>query len=276
MRRRSQIPSSSGQSESGSQSEHDLDSNSDSDSGSEGPVAESSKPKPEWTTAKRKRDIEKRSSKHAPTEITSKRPVSRHRAAVEVPTIPIRDPRFTPLSGTLSEPHFSRAYSFLPELQRTEAVTLRASLAKARKQRAPFETIDKLERALKHAESALEKARREEREREALTKVKKEEREKRGEGKGAWYMKQSEKRSVLLQAKFDDLAAHGGQNAVRKAIDKRKKKVAQKEKKARPFTKAQGRAFSQSQSAGGSSRGGWGENSRGDGGGGGDRKRRRV
>lgn len=83
----------------------------------------------------------------------------------------------------------------------------------------------------------------------------------------------AEKRSVLLQAKFDDLAAQGGQNAVRKAIDKRKKKIAQKEKKARPFTKAQGRAFSQGQSSGGSSRGGWGS---GGGDGGGDRKRRRV
>ncbi|CAE6411909.1 unnamed protein product [Rhizoctonia solani] len=190
-------------------------------------------------------DIAKRSSKHAPTEVTSKRPVSRHRSVVDVPIIETRDPRFTPLIGQLSQPQYSRSYSFITDLQKGEAESLRASLAKARKQRAPWETIESLERALKRAESAIEKAKRDEREREALEKVRKEEKEKRQAGKGAWYMKKSEKRELLLKAKFDDLAASGGQNAVRKAIDKRKKKIAQKEKKARPFSKAQARAFSQ-------------------------------
>jgi hypothetical protein len=55
---------SSSQSESESESKSEL--NSDSDSDSDAPVAESSKPaKPEWATAKRKKDIEKRSNKHA-------------------------------------------------------------------------------------------------------------------------------------------------------------------------------------------------------------------
>ncbi|CEL57897.1 rRNA biogenesis protein RRP36 OS=Laccaria bicolor (strain S238N-H82 / ATCC MYA-4686) GN=RRP36 PE=3 SV=1 [Rhizoctonia solani AG-1 IB] len=233
--------------ESGSDSEtpsdHDSDSDSDSSSGPE--TTSTNPPKPEWTTAKRKRDIAKRSSKHAPTEVTSKRPVSRHRSVVDVPVIETRDPRFTPLAGQLSQPQYSRSYSFITDLQKGEAESLRASLAKARKQRAPWETIESLERALKRAESAIEKAKRDEREREALEKVRKEEKEKRQGGKGAWYMKKSEKRELLLKAKFDDLAASGGQNAVRKAIDKRKKKIAQKEKKARPFSKAQARAFSQ-------------------------------
>ncbi|KAG9100138.1 rRNA biogenesis protein rrp36 [Ceratobasidium sp. 370] len=161
-----------------------------------------------------------------------------------------RDPRFTPLSGELSQSHIAKAYSFLPELQKSEAAALHASLAKARKQRAAPETIDKLERALKRAESAVERAKREEREREVLAKAKKEEEAKRKEGKRAWFLKKSEKRDLLLQAKFDDLAASGGQNAVRKAIDKRKKKLAQKEKKARPFSKAQARASTQRQDRG--------------------------
>ncbi|KEP55754.1 DUF947 family protein [Rhizoctonia solani 123E] len=251
-----------------SDQEHDSDSeasnsDSDSDSGSEPEATSSkSKPKPEWATAKRKKDISKRSSKHAPTEITSKRPVSRHRAVVDVPVIATRDPRFAPVSGQLSQPEYSRSYSFISDIQKKEAETLRASLAKARKQRAPWETIESLERALKRAESAVEKAKRDEREREALSKFKKEEKEKQKTGKGAWFMKKSEKRELLLKAKFDDLAASGGQNAVRKAIDKRKKKVAQKEKKARPFSKAQARAFSQAGSDHSS--------------GGHDRKRRRV
>ncbi|KAB5594065.1 RRNA biogenesis protein RRP36 [Ceratobasidium theobromae] len=183
-------------------------------------------------------------SKHAPTEVSSKRPVSRHRQVIDVPSIPSRDPRFGPLAGPLSQPHFARAYSFIPDLQRDEAESLRTSLAKARKQRAPSDTVDSLHRALKHAESALEKAQRDERERQALDKARAEEKEKQKAGKRPWYMKKSEKRDLLLKAKFDHLAAAGGQNAVRKAIDKRKKKLAQKEKKARPFTQAQARAFS--------------------------------
>ncbi|CAE6458000.1 unnamed protein product [Rhizoctonia solani] len=246
-------------SEASSQSSH-----SDSDSDSE-PETTSTKPKPEWTTAKRKKDISKRSSKHAPTEVTSKRPVSRHRTVVDVPVIATRDPRFTPLSGPVSQPQYTRAYSFISDLQKDEAETLRASLAKARKQRAPWETIESLERALKRAESAVEKAKRDERERETLSKAKKEEKEKRSAGKGEWFMKKSEKRELLLKAKFDDLATSGGQNAVRKAIDKRKKRIAQKEKKARPFSKAQARAFSQASGSGKPSTSG-----------GHDKKRRRI
>ncbi|KAG9078129.1 rRNA biogenesis protein rrp36 [Ceratobasidium sp. UAMH 11750] len=258
---------SSSRSQSGPDDDSDPDSvsesNSGSDTDSDAPVAESSKSaKPEWATAKRKKDIDKRSSKHAPTEVTSKRPVSRHRTVVDVQKNVSRDPRFTSVSGELSRSHFANAYSFLPELQKSEAATLRASLAKARKQRAAPETIDKLERALKRAESAVEHAKREEREQEVLAKAKKEEKAKREEGKGAWFLKKSEKRKLLLQAKFDDLAASGGQNAVRKAIDKRKKKLAQKEKKARPFSKAQARASTQSQNRAEGS--------------GGDRKRRRM
>ncbi|KAG8763822.1 rRNA biogenesis protein rrp36 [Ceratobasidium sp. 423] len=245
------------------------DSDSDSDSEPEQTSTKSkSKPKPEWTTAKSKKDISKRSSKHAPTEVTSKRPVSRHRAVVDVPVVATRDPRFTTLSGNLSQPQYSRAYSFISDLQKNEAETLRASLAKARKQRAPWETIESLERALKRAESAVEKAKRDERERETLAKAKKEEKEKQKEGKGAWFMKKSEKRDLLLKAKFDDLATSGGQNAVRKAIDKRKKKIAQKEKKARPFSKAQAKAFSQAGGPSGSNRPGTS--------GGHDKKRRRI
>ncbi|KAH7344817.1 hypothetical protein B0J17DRAFT_624106 [Rhizoctonia solani] len=250
-----------------SEQEQDSDSEASSQSSHSDsePETTSTKPKPEWTTAKRKKDISKRSSKHAPTEVTSKRPVSRHRAVVDVPVIATRDPRFTPLSGPVSQPQYTRAYSFISDLQKNEGETLRASLAKARKQRASWETIESLERALKRAESAVEKAKRDERERDALKKAKKEEKEKRSAGKGEWFMKKSEKRELLLKAKFDDLATSGGQNAVRKAIDKRKKKIAQKEKKARPFSKAQARAFSQASGSGKPSTSG-----------GHDKKRRRI
>ena len=43
------------------------------------------------------------------------------------------------------------------------------------------------------------------------------------------------KRELLLKSKFDALAKEGGQSAVKKAIERRQTKVAQKEKKSRPF-----------------------------------------
>lgn len=42
------------------------------------------------------------------------------------------------------------------------------------------------------------------------------------------------KKELLLRARYDALAASGGKRAVKKAIEKRQKKVSQKEKKSRP------------------------------------------
>ena len=45
----------------------------------------------------------------------------------------------------------------------------------------------------------------------------------------------AEKRKLLVKARYDALAAEGGKGAVRKAIEKKQKKIGQKEKKSRPF-----------------------------------------
>ena len=44
-----------------------------------------------------------------------------------------------------------------------------------------------------------------------------------------------ERRQLLVKARYDALAAEGGKRAVRKAIEKKQKKIGQKEKKSRPF-----------------------------------------
>jgi ribosomal RNA-processing protein 36 len=48
-----------------------------------------------------------------------------------------------------------------------------------------------------------------------------------------------EKKDLLLKAKFEDLQKRGGQKAVKKAVEKKRKKVAGKEKKSRPFARGQ-------------------------------------
>ena len=45
----------------------------------------------------------------------------------------------------------------------------------------------------------------------------------------------AERRKLLVKARYDALAAEGGKRAVRKAIEKKQKKIGQKEKKSRPF-----------------------------------------
>ncbi|KDQ16833.1 hypothetical protein BOTBODRAFT_30734 [Botryobasidium botryosum FD-172 SS1] len=193
-----------------------------------------------------RRKIEKRAHKHAPMEMSSKRPVTRRRAVVEVPRIERRDPRFSSLSGEFSSTLFDSSYGFLSDIQKSEVSTLRGALSAARKQLANSPRhlreerqaeVTRLERALKRSESTVERNERERRNQEVLKRAKKEELSKRTEGKRQWHMKDSEKRALLLKGKFEALKATGGQRAVKKAIEKKKKKVSQKEKKSRPFAK---------------------------------------
>jgi len=48
----------------------------------------------------------------------------------------------------------------------------------------------------------------------------------------------AEKRELVTRARYDALAAKGGKRAVKKAIEKKQKKISQKEKRSRPFPKA--------------------------------------
>jgi ribosomal RNA-processing protein 36 len=50
----------------------------------------------------------------------------------------------------------------------------------------------------------------------------------------------AEKKDFLMHARYDALAASGGKDAVRKAIEKKQKKLAQKEKRSRPFKRGEG------------------------------------
>jgi ribosomal RNA-processing protein 36 len=51
----------------------------------------------------------------------------------------------------------------------------------------------------------------------------------------------ADRKEFLTKAKFEALAESGGRSAVRKAIEKKQKKINQKEKKKRPFAPGEGR-----------------------------------
>jgi ribosomal RNA-processing protein 36 len=52
-------------------------------------------------------------------------------------------------------------------------------------------------------------------------------------GKKAWFPKEGEKKRAVLKARFEGM----GRGEARKAMERRKKRIAQKEKKARPWAK---------------------------------------
>lgn len=204
------------------------------------------------------KELPKRPHKHAPTEISSKRPVTRRRTVVEDTTPKPRDPRFTHASGQLAPDKFRTQYTFLSDLHTGELAKLREDYKRARKllansprelRAAREEEVRRLERAVKRAESSVNRDKREKVEAEALSRAKQAESERRKLGKGAWFMKESEKKDLLNKARFDAIAASGGKQAVKKAIEKKQKKISQKEKRSRPF--ARGSAFSQGADSGG-------------------------
>jgi len=49
----------------------------------------------------------------------------------------------------------------------------------------------------------------------------------------------ADKKALLVRARHDALAVTGGKRAVKKAIEKKRKKIGQKEKKSRPFAREQ-------------------------------------
>ena len=117
-----------------------------------------------------------------------------------------RDPRFLPVTGEFSNHKFREQYSFLSELHSNELKTLRENLKRARKMLALSprdlreerqEEVNKLELAVKRAESSVNKDKKEIVERDALSQYEKGEREKRKQGKGRWWLKGCKQISLI-------------------------------------------------------------------------------
>ncbi|KAG9019401.1 hypothetical protein FRB90_002911 [Tulasnella sp. 427] len=231
-----------------SDDEEDINSESYRDSDDEPPEVEEAKPT-DWKIAADRKAVPKRVTKTAPAVETSKKPVSRFRHVVEVKKMEARDPRFSSLAGgEFDATKFASSYGFITDIQKDEAKKIRHTIRDIKKtlpnalpntRQQEIRRIDELKKALNRTETSIKKARREAREREVLMQARKEEKEKRSEGKGEWYLKDSEKRKLLLQTRFADMEAEGGQRKVKKFLEKKEKEIAQKEKKARPYAKGE-------------------------------------
>lgn len=165
----------------------------------------------------------KRSSKHAPQEMSSKKPVSRRREILTDPRRKARDPRFEALTGRLDKAKVAKNYAFLEEYRESEMADLRAQIKKTKDVTAK----EDLKRQLLSMESKKKARQKKEDEAKLLQEHRKKEKELVAQGKQPFYLRKSEQKKQLLMNRYADM----NKSQVDKAIERKRKKVASKEKK---------------------------------------------
>ncbi|EKD13533.1 uncharacterized protein L3040_008600 [Drepanopeziza brunnea f. sp. 'multigermtubi'] len=170
-----------------------------------------------------------RSSKHAPTEISSKKAVSRKREVIPTVKRAYRDPRFEAVVGPVDDSKVNRAYSFLEDYREDEMKELRAAIKSTKDENAK----ENLKRALLSMESRKKAQARKNKEREILDRHRKQEKELVKQGKQPFYLKKAEQKKRVLLDMFGELK--GGR--LDHVIERRRKKLEGKEKKKMPFAR---------------------------------------
>ncbi|POR33348.1 rRNA biogenesis protein RRP36 [Tolypocladium paradoxum] len=165
----------------------------------------------------------KRSSKHAPQEQSSKKPVSRRREILADTRRKARDPRFDRLVGRVDESKASKAYAFLDDYRDSEMADLRAQIKKAK----DADAKEDLKRQLLSMESKRKARKKKDDEEKLLLEHRRQEKELVAQGKKPFYLKKSEQKKQLLTQRFESMS----KGQVDRAIERKRKKVAGKEKK---------------------------------------------
>ncbi|KAK6521556.1 rRNA biogenesis protein rrp36 [Arthrobotrys conoides] len=173
----------------------------------------------------------KRSSKHAPTEMSSKKAVSRRRIVVDMPADTTRDPRFdwAGQSGAVNMDKIAKNYDFLDDYRDSEIKALRQE---AVKEKNPIRKRE-LENTLKSLESKRDARKRRLDHDKILAEHKKKERDAIKQGKKPFYLKKSEQKKLVLTAQFAGM----GEKQRSRVIEKKRKKIASKEKKRMPWSR---------------------------------------
>ena len=180
----------------------------------------------------------KRSSKHAPQEMSSKRPVSRidRDRLATAPKPQARDPRFSTLTAgsnpsskadgsrqKLDELKAERNYAFLEAYRDSEVATLRTALKRS-KSAAEREQLTRAVASMESRKAARQRRREED---EVVSAHRRREKELVRQGKKPFYLKRSEQKKRALVDRFSGMS----DKQVDKAIGKRRKKAAAKERK---------------------------------------------
>jgi ribosomal RNA-processing protein 36 len=179
-----------------------------------------------------------RTSKHAPAIQSSKVAVSRKRTIIEPTTTKSRDPRFDPTvvkSSTSARGSNNsgsdKAYAFLDEYRASEIKQLKEQFAKTK----DVSQKEELKRAITSATDRQRTLDNRKREREVLQEHKKKEKQLIKEGKKTqpYFLKKSELKREVLKKKYESM----GSKERAKALERKRKKVASKEKKDLPWAR---------------------------------------
>ncbi|KAI0196564.1 hypothetical protein EV127DRAFT_507757 [Xylaria flabelliformis] len=170
-----------------------------------------------------------RSSKHAPTEMSSKRMVSRKREVISIPKVLPRDPRFSAASGAIDETRSRKAYAFLDEYRDSEMADLKAAMKKTKS----ATEREELARTLKSMQSRKEAQARRDAERDLVAQHRRQEKELVAQGKKPFYLKKSEQKKQLLLERFAGMK----KKQVDRTIERRRKKLTARERKNMPVAR---------------------------------------
>ena len=202
---------------------------------------------------KKKRDNDdehpSKKSKHAPTEASSTRSAFYNRGApllnasgigVEIGAHKYkpRDPRMSSMSGHLDEQHFAHNYEFIQEMRAAEIEKLKQRISarkasgkkgqKARKRiglNVDDTTMEDDNENLQKLTQEMKEWERTQVVRDAKQSVSRKLRDEVESGqRGAYHLKRKDRRKLELEAKFDVLRKKGGDKAVNKVLEKKRKK----------------------------------------------------
>ena len=137
-----------------------------------------------------------------------------------------RDPRFERLSGPLDAEKAKKNYSFLQSYRDDEINELKGNIPKTKDP----EVTERLKRALLSMESRKKTQQMKDQQQEVLSKHRKEEKEAVRQGKKPFYLKRAEQKQLALVERFNGMKG----KQVEKTIERRRKKMAGKERKKLP------------------------------------------
>jgi len=158
--------------------------------------------------------------------MSSKRQVTRKRTVIDAPKRQVRDPRFAPIGGRTDETTIQKNYAFLNDYQESEMAELRAAINKTKNE----DEKDVLKRKLLSMESKKKARESKDRQQQVLREHRKKEKEAINQGKNPFYLKKSDQKQLALVEKYNSMKSRDRE----KLMDRRRKKVAGKEKKMMP------------------------------------------
>lgn len=129
--------------------------------------------------------------------------------------------------GQMDESKARKAYSFLDEYRDSELADLKAQVRKTKNP----EEKERLKRQVLSMESKKKARARKDEEDQLLSEHRKKEKELVAQGKQPFYLKRSEQKKQLLTNRFEGMS----KGAVDRAIERKRKKIAGKEKKELDF-----------------------------------------